>query len=31
MIDKNRLAKKCSTWNIALTGRQLDQIGRAHV
>ena len=26
MIDKNRLAKKCSTWNIALTGRQLDQL-----
>ena len=26
MIDKNRLAKKCSTRNIALTGRQLDQL-----
>ena len=26
MIDKNRLAEKCSTWNIALTGRQLDQL-----
>ena len=26
MIDKNRLAEKCSTWNIALTGPQLDQL-----
>lgn len=26
MIDKNRLAEKCSTWNIALTSRQLDQL-----
>ena len=26
MIDKNRLEKKCSTWNIALTGTQLDQL-----
>ena len=26
MIDKNRLAEKCSTWNIALTGTQLDQL-----
>ena len=26
MIDKNRLAEKCSTWNIALTGHQLDQL-----
>ena len=26
MIDKNRLAEKCSTWNIALTGCQLDQL-----
>lgn len=26
MIDKNRLAEKCSTWNITLTGRQLDQL-----
>ena len=24
MIDKNRLEQKCSTWNIALTGTQLD-------
>ena len=28
MIDKNRLAEKCSTWNIALTGHQLDQLDR---
>lgn len=28
MIDKNRLAEKCSTWNIALTGPQLDQLDR---
>ena len=26
MIDKNRLEQKCSTWNIALTGTQLDQL-----
>ena len=26
MIDKNRLEEKCSTWNIALTGTQLDQL-----
>ena len=26
MIDKNRLAEKCSTWNITLTGTQLDQL-----
>ena len=26
MIDKQRLAEKCSTWNIALTGTQLDQL-----
>ena len=26
MIDKNRLEEKCSTWNIALTGAQLDQL-----
>ena len=24
MIDKNRLEQKCSTWNITLTGTQLD-------
>lgn len=28
MIDKTRLAQKCSTWNIALTGAQLDQLDR---
>ena len=28
MIDKNRLAEKCSTWNITLTGRQLDLLDR---
>ena len=28
MIDQNRLAEKCSTWNIALTGTQLDQLDR---
>ena len=26
MIDKNRLAEKCSTWNIQLTGAQLDTL-----
>ena len=26
MIDKQRLVEKCSTWNIALTGTQLDQL-----
>lgn len=26
MIDKERLAKKCAAWNIALTGEQLDQL-----
>ena len=26
MIDKQRLEEKCSTWNIALTGTQLDQL-----
>lgn len=26
MIDKSRLEQKCSTWNIALTGTQLDQL-----
>ncbi len=24
MIDKERLAQKCSTWNIMLSGAQLD-------
>jgi 16S rRNA (guanine527-N7)-methyltransferase len=28
MIDKGRLEAKCSTWNIALTGTQLDQLDR---
>ena len=28
MIDKARLEQKCSMWNIALTGTQLE-IGRA--
>ena len=28
MIDKNRLAAKCSTWNIPLTGAQLDLLDR---
>ena len=28
MIDKNRLEQKCSMWNIALTGNQLDQLDR---
>ena len=28
MIDKDRLAAKCSTWNISLTGPQLDQLDR---
>ncbi len=28
MIDKNRLAEKCSTWNITLTGVQLDLLDR---
>ncbi len=26
MIDKTRLAQKCSTWNILLTEKQLDQL-----
>ena len=26
MIDKQRLEAKCSTWNISLTGTQLDQL-----
>ena len=26
MIDKPRLEAKCSTWNITLTGTQLDQL-----
>jgi len=26
MIDKERLAQKCSMWNISLTGTQLDQL-----
>ena len=28
MIDKDRLAAKCSTWNISLTGPQLDQLDK---
>ena len=28
MIDKDRLAEKCSTWNIALSPTQLDQLDR---
>ena len=28
MIDKNRLATKCSTWNIELTGAQLDLLDK---
>ena len=28
MIDKTRLAQKCSTWNIPLTGSQLDLLDR---
>ena len=28
MIDKERLEQKCSTWNISLTGQQLDQLDR---
>ena len=28
MIDKNRLQAKCSTWNISLTGAQLDLLDR---
>ena len=28
MIDKTRLAEKCSTWNITLTGAQLDMLDR---
>lgn len=28
MIDKERLAQKCSTWNIDLTPTQLDQLDR---
>ena len=30
MIDKERLAQKCSTWNIVLSGAQLDQLDRHH-
>ena len=26
MINKTRLAEKCSTWNIALSPAQLDQL-----
>ena len=28
MIDRERLAQKCSTWNIELTGTQLDLLDR---
>ena len=28
MINKTRLAEKCSTWNIALSPAQLDQLDR---
>ena len=28
MIDKNRVQAKCSTWNIPLTGAQLDLLDR---
>ena len=28
MIAKSRLAQKCSTWNIALSGAQLDLLDR---
>ena len=28
MIDKSRLAQKCSTWNITLSGAQLDLLDR---
>ena len=28
MIDKNRLATKCSTWNITLTSTQLDLLDK---
>ena len=28
MIDKERLAQKCSTWNIALSPAQLDLLDR---
>ena len=28
MIDKNRLQAKCSTWNIPLTGAQLNLLDR---
>ena len=28
MIDKERLALKCSTWNICLTAAQLDLLDR---
>ena len=28
MIDKERLAQKCSTWNIVLSGAQLDLLDR---
>ena len=28
MIDKERLAQKCSTWNILLSGAQLDLLDR---
>lgn len=28
MIDKERLTQKCSTWNIVLSGAQLDLLDR---
>ena len=28
MIDKERLAQKCFTWNIVLSGAQLDLLDR---
>ena len=28
MINKERLQQKCSTWNISLTGAQLDLLDR---
>lgn len=28
MIDKIRFEQKCSTWNISLTGKQMDQLDR---
>ena len=28
MIDKSRLATKCSTWNITLTSTQLDLLDK---